>query len=214
MAELALVDTKTLRNLTEHQLRLRSILSDPDLDDASREAALEALEDIGDATDSKLRSYTIVALSIKDDLDAVKAEISRLGVLKKRYENEYGGLEYRARASMQALDMKTFKDPQYPITLRDKPLSVQIIDEDELPIEFIESKVVQSPAKDLIGKVLKAAAEYNRIKTAPGMDEGERQAELELVLKPFERFMHEYITGEEPVSGAVLRRGDPSIKFG
>jgi hypothetical protein len=214
MAELALVDTKTLRNLTEDQLKLRAILSDPDLDDASREAALEALEDVGDATDSKLRGYTIVALSIKDDLDAVKAEISRLGVLKKRYENEYGGLEYRARASMQALDMKTFKDPQYPITLRDKPLSVQVEDQDALPLEFLETKVVQSAMKDVIGKVLKAAVEYNRISTAPAMDEDERNAELELVLKPFEEWAHPYIKGDEVLEGAVLKRGEPSIKFG
>lgn len=111
-------------------------------------------------------------------------------------KNTVGKLVEYLRKNIEATDTKTIRRPLFTITLALAPEKVIVDKEDDIPVDFIDTKTVFSPDKRTITAKFKEIREHNvavRKRMAAGED-----AEHELL--------------EEPI-WAHLARGDSSIRI-
>lgn len=125
-------------------------LSSMDMDDEAVKTSLECIQ--GDFND---KAVAIIKLSenLSADTSAIDAEIKRLQERKKVIENRKNSLREYLMHNMQAANIQKIECPLFTASLRKGIESVEIIDQSQIPDEFVKVEVVTSPDK----KAIKAA---------------------------------------------------------
>ena len=131
-------------------------------------ADLMSLNDIEDVEDVEIireiieqqiqaKSTGIVAVirNLESNIAAIDTEIKRLQELKKKKQNNITRLKEYTKECMELRGVKKLETDLGNISIRKSPPSVNVIDENLIPLEYIETKQVMSIDKKLILSDLK-----------------------------------------------------------
>ena len=131
-------------------------LSSMDLDDEAVQNSLEAIQ--GDFND---KAVAIIKLTenMTADTTAIDAEIDRLKARKQAIENRKKGLREYLLHNMEACNISKIESPLFTAALRKGVESVEIVEQSQIPNEFIKVEVVESPDKRAIKAALSAGTE-------------------------------------------------------
>ena len=118
-------------------------------------AELEALQ--GERTDKLINSMR-VAKELEESARALNKEIARLTVRKKYFEARAKKIREHVAISMNNANEKRVENTTARITLT-RSKEVKIVDETELPLQFLRTKTTVEADKKAIGEKLKAGEE-------------------------------------------------------
>lgn len=106
----------------------------------------------------KLVDSMRVAQEMEENAKALNEEIARLTVRKKAFQDRAQAIKERVAQSMSNADEKRVENSTARITLT-RSKSVDIVDETELPLQFLRTKTTVEADKKAIGEKLKAGEE-------------------------------------------------------
>ena len=131
-------------------------LSSMDLDDEAVQTSLELAQ--GDFAD---KAVAIIKLTenMTADTSAIDAEIKRLQERKKVIENRKQSLRAYLLHNMEACNIPKIECSLFTASLRKGVESVEIIDQSQIPDEFVNVEVVTSPDKKAIKAALSSGLE-------------------------------------------------------
>jgi hypothetical protein len=146
----------SLYKLTEQQLELREMAGNSDM-------PAEAFADTFDALEGQFNDKAIsvihVVQNMNSDVEALDAEIKRLGDRKKTIKNKQDSIREYLRSNMEVNKITKIECPLFTITLA-KGRDVCVIDNEELiPDDLITVTTSIKPDKAAILRVLKAGDE-------------------------------------------------------
>ena len=126
-------------------------------------ADLMSLNDIEDVEDVEVireiieqqiqaKSTGIIAVvrNLESNIAAIDTEIKRLQELKKKKQNNISRLKEYTKECMEIRGVKKLETSLGNISIRKTPPSVNVLDENLIPLEYIETKQVMSIDKKLI----------------------------------------------------------------
>lgn len=143
----------SLYKLTEQQRELKEVAGNSDLPAEAFEDTFNALE--GQFND-KAESVLHVVQNMDSDVEALDAEIKRLTDRKKVIKNKQDSIREYLRTNMEVNEITKIECPLFSITLAKGRDICVIDDEDKIPDEYTDVKVVTKPNKAEILKQLKA----------------------------------------------------------
>lgn len=110
-------------------------LMDLDLEDEDLRAALK---NIDDEIEVKAENYAGLIKDLESEAEAYKKEIERMTKIKKALENRASLLKKNLEEAMIELDKKKFKTNLFSFNIQKNAPSVQILDENKVPEDFVE----------------------------------------------------------------------------
>lgn len=127
--------------------------------DASDEAVRDTLEAVQMGFNDKAVAIVKVAESLDADTSAIDAEIERLKARKQVIANRKQQLRDYLLYNMEAAGIKKIDCPLFTVTLRQGVESVEIIDQSQIPNEYVTVEVVEKPDKAAIKAAIKSGKE-------------------------------------------------------
>lgn len=127
--------------------------------DASDEAVRDTLEAVQMEFNDKAVAIVKVAESLDADTSAIDAEIERLKARKQVIVNRKQQLRDYLLYNMKAAGIKKIDCPLFTVTLRQGVESVEIIDQSQIPNEYVTVEVVEKPDKAAIKAAIKSGKE-------------------------------------------------------
>ena len=127
--------------------------------DASDEAVRDTLEAVQMEFNDKAVAIVKVAESLDADTSAIDAEIERLKARKQVIVNRKQQLRDYLLYNMEAAGIKKIDCPLFTVTLRQGMESVEIIDQSQIPNEYVTVEVVEKPDKAAIKAAIKSGKE-------------------------------------------------------
>lgn len=147
----------------EEALRIAKTIENPDLRDiqvahalSAKEVILEMMVINKDQLNEKAIAYCRVNQNLQADISSIDAEIHRLQKLKKTKVNQSETLLERFKYSLDLLNVEKLDLGTFKVSFRNS-CSVQVKEEmlDQIPEEYINTKVEKKPNKKLIKGYLK-----------------------------------------------------------
>lgn len=127
--------------------------------DVSDEAVRDTLEAVQMEFNDKAVAIVKVAESLDADTSAIDAEIERLKARKQVIVNRKQQLRDYLLYNMEAARIKKIDCPLFTVTLRQGVESVEIIDQSQIPNEYVTVEVVEKPDKAAIKAAIKSGKE-------------------------------------------------------
>ena len=158
----------SLYKLTEQQRELKEVAGNSDL-------PAEAFADTFNALDGQFNEKAVsvihVVRNMDSDIEALDAEIKRLGDRKSVIKNKKENIREYLRSNMEASGINKIDCPLFSITLAKGKDVVFIDDEAAIPDDYVSVSVVTKPDKAAILKALKngdsvAGARIEKSKTS------------------------------------------------
>ena len=115
---------------------------------------LVALSDEGVDVASVIRRLVQAALQAKADAAAAKQRIADLQARRDRFVRQEEAFRATVAAVMEALNLTSFRDVEFSLSLRPGQSKVQIIDAGLIPAALTEVTVLTTPDKALIRAAL------------------------------------------------------------
>ena len=143
----------TLYEMTEAQKELYELMTSGEIDE---EVYADTLEGIG--IPEKIEGYCVVDNELSGDLDKIESEIERLTAKKKSIENNIKRLRARLGDCLLSMDTTKYSAGTYTVYRRETQ-QVIIDDPQEIPAEFMKTKVSEAPNKALIKERIKSGEE-------------------------------------------------------
>lgn len=146
---------KSIYQLTVEAQELASILSEGEITEEIENVLIINQNEL----QTKAINYAYVIKSFEDDTQAINEEIKRLQGLKK---NREGAIQRMKDAMIQAMDvygLEKVESPTLKISLRNNPVSVQLVNEYQIPDQFKKEKVTVSIDKTAIKKAIESGEE-------------------------------------------------------
>lgn len=162
----------TLFELTKDQAELKALVESGEL---TEEMAADTFEAMQMELDDKITAYCRVIQSFDNDLALIKAEIDRLTTLKGEKENQIKRVKKSLMLGLVNLEKNNFDTGLFKGHIRKGSVSVNILDPNKIPAEFIEVKVQEVPDKNAIKAALKDGAKIEGAEL--------KQGESSLVIK-------------------------------
>ena len=135
------------------ELRRRLLELYPDLDDQTLNDTLEGATNFKEAVAALIRSALddeTLAKALKERIDSMRSRLSRL-------EARASGKRVLVVESMQAADLQKMTEPDFTASVRIGPPSVDIVDEDRLPIDFLMPQPPKPDKRAILDALSKGA---------------------------------------------------------
>lgn len=149
----------SLFNLTGQYLALAHQLADGDFDPQTVADTIDA-SGITDSIAEKAQALEFVARGAESHNAAIDAEIARLVALKAHRSKTADALRDYIKRSMEAMQIERIECPLFAISIRKNPDAVKVLDEDQIPAEFMVTPKpkppVAAPDKKAIAAAIKA----------------------------------------------------------
>lgn len=123
-----------LYELTEMYQNIWDLIGD---DEADLETLERALENIEDNINFKAESMAKLIKNIDGDIDVLKQEEKRLAERRRALENKQKNIKGYLEMQLKTMEIDKVKTPLFTVALQNNPQSVEILDEDTIPEEFI-----------------------------------------------------------------------------
>jgi len=150
----------TSEHLYEISTRFRELMKVAEEgDEGMAEAIADTLEGIEGEFTEKAEAIVMVATNVTRHVAAIDQQIERLQAKKKAVLNKEESLRSYLKKNMLETGINKIECPLFNITLAKAPKVVEILDEDLLPVDFIEVKTEIKPNKAAIKKALQAGDE-------------------------------------------------------
>lgn len=150
----------SLYELTGERLALQHKLEAMNLDE---ETIADTLEGDSVAIQAKIEDYGYVIRNRNSFADAIKNEIARLNARLIAEEKRVANIEAWLLQNMNACGIKKIECPAFTISVQDNPPSVEVLDESQIPAEYIRTPEpkppVPAPDKRSILSALKAGGD-------------------------------------------------------
>lgn len=147
----------SLYQLTGERLALARRLESLNLDD---ETIADTLEGESSALEAKIADYGFVIRNRRSFSDEIEAEIERLQARLKAERSRVAKIEAWLLSNMQACGITEIECPVFKISVKQNPESVVVLNEQEIPAEYMRVPEVKTPTaqpdKILIKAALKA----------------------------------------------------------
>ena len=124
----------TLYEISEEYRQLYDLCDGAD--DIDPAVFSDTLESINAELDGKADGYAVVIRQLQADADALKAEISRLAVRKKKAEESIDRMKDALCAAMKAADKPKIKTARFTFNVQKNPPKVVTDDANAIPAEF------------------------------------------------------------------------------
>jgi hypothetical protein len=146
----------TSEHLYEISTRFRELTKlAEDGDEGMAEAIADTLEGIEGEFTEKAEAIVMVATNVTRHVAAIDQQIERLQAKKKAVLNKEESLRSYLKKNMIETGINKIECPLFTITLAKAPKIVEILDEDLLPLEFVNVQTKITPDKVAIKKALK-----------------------------------------------------------
>lgn len=123
------------------------------------EAVSETMELVQADFTEKAQAIVLVAFNVTADIDAIDAQIKRLQDRKSAIQSKAEHLREYLKRNMAATGISNIKCPLFSITLSKPIAQVAIINEANIPDDYVTVKTTVSPDKKAILKALKDGKE-------------------------------------------------------
>lgn len=155
----------TLYELTKEQMDLYEMLSQSINEETGEvdEALVNALNVNREQLEEKCKQYAVVFKQLLADVKMYKDEEERLVEKRKRIEKNAQVLKDKLENVLTQFDIKKLDDPKVSVSFR-KSTKVEIVDEEELPVDYVEERITYSPNKTKIMAALKLGYVVNGAK--------------------------------------------------
>jgi len=131
-----------LYELTETYNNILNLLED---DDAEVEGLEKALEQLEEDINVKAESIAKLVKNIESDINSIKEEEKRLRSKKSTLQNKVKSLKDYLYGQLKATGNKKIKTPLFSVWYQNNAPSLEIIDQESIPEEFIKyEKKIQS----------------------------------------------------------------------
>jgi hypothetical protein len=117
---------------------------------------------------TKATAVLMVIGNYQADVDSIDAQIERLKLRKKTMENQRERLRDYLLTNMEASGITKIECPYFTASIRKGSESVQILNEDQIPDDYMTTKVSISPDKKAIADAIKAGSEVTGAVLARG----------------------------------------------
>lgn len=164
----------TLYELAQEHRALADKLADMELD---AETIADTLESESGALEAKATATAMVVRNLESTADAISQAEEQLSKRKRAYMARAESLRQYLKAQMLHAGMKRIDHPLLTLAIKGKAASVLILDEAQIPAEFMAPQPPApppKPSKTLIGAALKAGRDV------PGARMGDDTARLEI----------------------------------
>lgn len=142
-----------LYDMTGDFLKLQQLLEDPEVD---QELVKAAMADLDDDIENKADGYAKIIKNMLANIDAIKAEKSRLNNRQKVLENSIDRLKTNLKECMAALNKPKFKTDLFSFSIVKNggkvPVILDVKDTSELPDELV--KVKEDPDLEAIRELI------------------------------------------------------------
>lgn len=145
-----------LYELTEMYKNIQELINDDEVDTEILESALNQIE--GDIN-SKAESIAKLVRTIDGDINTLKEEEKRLATRRRVLENKQKSIKNYLEMQLKTMEIDKVKTPLFTVALQNNPPSVNIIDENLIPIDFITTQTVTSISRRDILEALKDGKE-------------------------------------------------------
>lgn len=141
-----------LYELTAEYSQFQQLIESEDFDEKTIADTLESIQ--GEIMD-KGRNVAAYFQNLESDAEALKAAENRIAARRKAIESRAEWLKEYLRSNMERCGISKIECPEFVVTLG-KPRDVcEIVNEDDLPDDYVKTKVMKSPDKALILKAMK-----------------------------------------------------------
>lgn len=141
----------------------QSLLNYMEENDISYEDMVDTIEAIQLSAEDKIKNTGKVILKLSDDVEKAKAQEKRINELRKKDEKKIENLKQYLLFNMQQLKLKKVEDSTIRVSTRNNT-SMNIIDPEKLPKEFIKEVVETKPDKQGFTKYYKSLSEEEKLK--------------------------------------------------
>ncbi len=143
----------TLYQISQEHRALADALQDMDLDDQTIADTLDAESGLVE----KSQSVAFVIRNMEALAAAVKAEADAMTERAKRVQKRADSIKVYLHSCMTLAGVQKIEHPQFTLSIAKNPAGVQILDEQQIPAQFMRQPEPPPPAPDK--KSIKAAIE-------------------------------------------------------
>lgn len=141
-----------LYELTAEYSQLQQLIEAEDFDEKTIADTLESIQ--GEILD-KGKNVAAYFQNLEAAAEALKAAEARIADRRKAIESRAEWLKEYLRSNMERCGISKIECPEFVVTLG-KPRDVcEIVNEDDLPDDYVKTKITKSPDKALILKAMK-----------------------------------------------------------
>ncbi len=144
--------SKPLYELTGQLKELEKLAEFEDM----QESVADTIEAIEGEFNDKAVALISVSRTLDGNIESVDAEIKRLTARKKVLTNKKDSMVEYLRSNMEANDINKISCPLFTITLSKAKDMVVVDNEEEIPTDYIDIKMVKQPMKKEMLAALKA----------------------------------------------------------
>ena len=130
--------------ITGYALELMEYLDAEEIDEQTVADTLEAI-----GADEKIDSYCKIIKSYENDISNIDNEIARLKARKDHAEKNISRMKTALDNFMQATQKDKVKTQLFTVSYR-KSTSVEILDQERIPLQYRNVKIEESPDKSAI----------------------------------------------------------------
>jgi hypothetical protein len=145
----------SLYNITNRFIELLS------RDDLTTEEVKELGENLALELKNKAENIVKYNFILESDINALNEEIERLNNIKKGIVAKQDKFKEYVKENMEQLDIEKLETTVGKISIKTNPVSVNILNENEIPKEYIKEKITTSIDKTKIKKDIQSGIEIN-----------------------------------------------------
>lgn len=127
--------------------------------DFDAETIADTLASVHGEFKEKATAVLMVIGNFQADVDAIDAQIDRLTLRKKTMQNQRDRLRDYLLTNMEASGITKIECPYFTASIRKGSESVEILNEDQIPDEFMKTKVTVTADKKAIADAIKSGVE-------------------------------------------------------
>ena len=142
-----------LYEMTEEYRLALADLSDLDL---PKDVVDDTLEGLAGEVQEKALAVGAFVLNVDADIQTLKDHKSKIDERIKALTNRNEGLKNYLRSNMEACGISKIESPMFNVSIRKPSKSVDILDKDLIPEEYIKTTITTTPIKADISKAIKA----------------------------------------------------------
>ena len=151
--------------LTKEQAELKALVTSGEI---SQEDAQDTFEAMNMEFDDKVKSYCVVIRTLELELENLTSEKNRLTTLESQKKNEIKRVKQTLITGLSNAERSNFDVGTFKGHIRKGVQSVKILNADNIPAEYIETKVEQVPDKTAIKAALKAGEKLDGAELVTG----------------------------------------------
>ena len=146
---------RNIYELTSDYLAVQELIEQGEFD---AEVLADTLQGIEDEMEIKAENYGLVMKNIEALSNGVKAEIERLTAYKKQLDQGVASMKENLSKGLLAAEKTKFKTDHFAFSFR-KSETVNVIDQNLVPVDYIKVKTKETVDKTALKKALKNGLE-------------------------------------------------------